>query len=338
MREYDKILQGLGIPYSALLSIIFGIMLLSFPVGAYVFFNSDIGRDITHEYPLSYVDFAFGPLFERLPFEANLGDGFVVIWSIFVMLFGIGIFGPRRNFIRTLAPTLSSGKDSSSNYMVSMLKWFSILVFASAIIDVAMGGLGFPIEPPDFGNDLVQFFTASLAPIVEEVAFRVILIGLPLYAMFYRKRSIRTFVSSLWHPFRNLDMPDSRRALLLITTIGILFGMSHVVFDESWSIGKFPQAMIGGMILGWVYYRHGLVAAIMLHWATNYFILSYVYLVAYLNDISVNTAYSHPMLGTLEIVFVVSGVISTAFLVINYIDSRHSCRLGSESDTSPSTD
>jgi len=55
VQKTNNILHGLGIPYSALISIIFVMMLLSFPIGAYVMFNSDVGKDITFEYPLGNV-------------------------------------------------------------------------------------------------------------------------------------------------------------------------------------------------------------------------------------------------------------------------------------------
>jgi len=35
-------MKSLGIPFSALVSVIFGLMILSFPLGAYVVFNSNI--------------------------------------------------------------------------------------------------------------------------------------------------------------------------------------------------------------------------------------------------------------------------------------------------------
>jgi len=318
LQETNRILQGLGIPHSALLSIIFGMMLLSFPIGAYVFFNSDIGRDITHEYPLGYADSAFAPLLETLPFEVGLGDGFIVIWSAFVILFAVGMLGPKQNFIRTLVPILSFGRDSSSNYLVSVLKWFGVLVFASAVIDLVQGGFGITMEPPDFGNDLTRFFAASLAPFVEEIGFRVILVGLPLYAMFYRRASLRGLISSLWHPFSNLDVTDSKRVLALVVGAGVLFGLAHVLLEDSWSGGKLTQAAVGGVIVGWVYYRHGLLAAIMLHWATNYFVFSYVYFVAFLNDVSASDAYSHSLLGVLELLFVASGAVSLAFLIASH--------------------
>ena len=46
MSTQKKILQLLGIPYGALISVIFGLMVFSFPIGAYLVFNSEIGGDI----------------------------------------------------------------------------------------------------------------------------------------------------------------------------------------------------------------------------------------------------------------------------------------------------
>ena len=50
MPSQNKILQGLAIPQAALISVIFCLMILSFPTGAYLVFNSEIGDDITYEY------------------------------------------------------------------------------------------------------------------------------------------------------------------------------------------------------------------------------------------------------------------------------------------------
>ena len=57
MSEPNKLLQGLGIPFAALISVIFGLMILSFPVGAYIIFNSTIENDINFDYPLNELDF-----------------------------------------------------------------------------------------------------------------------------------------------------------------------------------------------------------------------------------------------------------------------------------------
>lgn len=337
----NKVLQGLGIPYAALLSIIFGMMFLSFPVGAFVVFNSDIGGDITYEYPVEYVYVVFEGLLSYVPISVGVGDVFIVVWITFVILFGIGMLGQKDNFIKTLSPILGTGKDASSNYLVSMLKWFTILVFLSIVVDVVQNYLfGISITPPDFGNDLIQFFSASTAPILEELVFRVLLIGLPLYALFYHRLSVQELVKSLWHPHSYLDVSSQSRVFVLIALVGVLFGMTHVYVGESWSFGKLTQATLGGFILGWVYYRHGLLAAILLHWATNYFVLSYLYFLAFINGVSVEDELrSNSLLGTFELLFFVAGAVSLAFVAANYFAARSNAHqsVRYDNDTSDNT-
>ena len=78
MSTQNKILQGLAIPHTALISVIFCLMVISFPTGMYLVFNSGIGDDVTYEYPMDSLSiFLVGIGFEA-PMEFELGDGFVV--------------------------------------------------------------------------------------------------------------------------------------------------------------------------------------------------------------------------------------------------------------------
>ena len=109
---------------------------------------------------------------------------------------------------------------------------------------------------------------------------------------------------------------------MVIITVGILFGAAHIFSDESWSNGKLAQAVASGIIIGWVYYRYGLIPAILIHWATNYFVYSYGYIVSDINQISINDAFSHSLLTTIEIILIVTGIISVAILALNYVYSK----------------
>jgi hypothetical protein len=110
--------------------------------------------------------------------------------------------------------------------------------------------------------------------------------------------------------------------MALIIGVGIFFGIAHVISGEPWTSGKIIQASVGGIILGWVYFRYGLAAAIILHWATNYFIYSYIFLISEINGISVHNATSHSMIGTFEIILIISGIISSIMLLLNYKISK----------------
>tara|TARA_B110000014_G_C20087194_1_gene568777 strand:+ start:23 stop:1012 length:990 start_codon:yes stop_codon:yes gene_type:complete len=319
----ENILHGFGIPFSALTSIIFGMMIVSFPLGAYAIFNSNIGNDIDHSFPLEKFDIFIAGVNLQFPIEYEIGDVFVIFWSTFIILFVITFLGPKKNFIKTIGDILSNEKNTfTDNSMLNIIKWFSILVLISAMITIVQDFFGIITEPPNTENDLILFLQISLAPITEEIGFRLILIGIPLFLIYSHKSSIKFFFKSLWAPYSTLHIYDNKKSIAIIIVVGIFFGVAHVISGEPWSTGKIIQASVGGIIIGWVYFRYGLAAAIILHWATNYFIYSYLFLISEINGISVQNASSHSMIGTFEIILIISGIISLAILLLNYKNSQ----------------
>jgi membrane protease YdiL (CAAX protease family) len=198
-----------------------------------------------------------------------------------------------------------------------MIKWFSVLVLISGMINFVQEGVGITIEAPPVENELIRFYDVTVAPIVEEIGFRVLLIGLPLFVLYSHKTSFLHFFKSLWNPSDNLDVSNSRKALILIVVVALFFGIAHILSGESWSSGKFAQATASGIIIGWVYFRMGLVSAILIHWATNYFVFSYVYMITDFAEISVKQAFEHTLMMTLEILFIALGILSIAIMIFN---------------------
>ena len=323
MSAKNKILQGLAIPHTALISVIFCLMVVSFPTGMYLVFNSGIGDDITYEYPMDSLSIFLAGIGLEAPINFELGDGFVVIWCTFLIIFTIAIFGPKNNFVSVLQSMIAEGKYRiQDSYIVAAIKWFSILVIVSAGIMGVQELFGISVEQPEASNQLIQFFDISLAPIIEEIGFRVILIGIPLFALYSHRSSLKLLGKSLWWPWKNLRNVSTKKALTVIVIVGVLFGAAHIFSDESWSNGKLAQAIASGIIIGWVYYRYGLAPAILIHWATNYFVYSYGYIVADINQISINNAFSHSLLSTVEIILIVTGIISITILALNYVFSK----------------
>lgn len=311
----------------ALLSVIFGMMLLSFPFGLFVVFDTDIGDDVNFQYPLNSLDI-FQEILYLIPFDIEIGDVFIVLWSIYAILFTISMFGPDKGFLKTLSTSLNNGKlETKSNYMIAITKWFSILILISIIIDFIQQGFGIVTVPPPVDNDLTQFLYVSLSPIFEELAFRVILIGLPLFVFYSHKLSLKHFFKSLWNPNCNLHIYDFRKILFLIVLVGIFFGLAHIMTGEPWSEGKFAQATASGIILGWLYFRFGLIPAILVHWGTNYFVFSYANFVSQINEITIEAAFSHPLINTMEILFLISGIFSISVLLITYFNSKKEQKL-----------
>jgi len=319
----ENILRVLAIPYSALVSVIFGMMLLSFPIGPYVVFNSDVGKEINFEYPLDGLDVFLGGISFKMPLKFEIGEAFAILWCIYVILFSISIVGPNRNFMKVLTSLMAErAQNIKDNSFLNMVAWFSILVVFSVIIDSTQQIVGVKTEPPDFQNALIQFFEVTASPLKEELGFRVLLIGLPLFVMFSHKASLIHFFKSLWHPSKNLEITNYKKVITVVVIVGIFFGAAHIISGAPWSSGKFAQATVAGLIIGWVYVRYGLAPAILIHWATNYFISSYVFFMSDINQTSIINEFSNPFLNTLEVLLLVTGVLAMSMLILNYIKSK----------------
>ena len=202
MQNQNKIIQLLGIPFTALLSIIFGLLLISFPIGIYVVFESDIGDDINYDYPITHLDIFSQTDFYQSSIDVTLGDAFVILWMFYLIIFVIALLGPKQNFLKSISSLISMGKyDTKLNYMFAMTKWLSILILISAIINFIQESFGIVTTPPLGGNSLIQFFYVSLAPLLEEFVFRIILIGIPLF-VFVLWSSINTLFCKMFvEPF-----------------------------------------------------------------------------------------------------------------------------------------
>ena len=316
-----------GIPHLALLSIIFGMMLLSFPIGLFTVFNTDIGHDINFEYPLKDLDI-FKTIEYLIPDGTEIGDVFIILWSIYASLFAIAMFGPKSGFLKLLSLNLSYGKfETKSNYMITITKWFSIIIFLSIAIDYVQQGFGISTVPPPIDNELTQFLYVSLSPVIEEFGFRVLLIGIPLFVFYSHRISLSYFFKSIWNPSNYLHISDHKKSLFLIVFVGIFFGLAHIMTGEPWSEGKFVQASMSGIILGWLYVRFGLITAILVHWGTNYFIFSYANFISQINEIAIDVAFSHPLLNTMEILFFISGAFSILVVLLDYFISKKEQKL-----------
>jgi len=316
LQNSNKILQVLGIPFTALLSVIFGLLLASFPIGIFVVFESEIGGDINYEYPFTHLELFDGTEIYQAPIDVSIGDVFVILWTFYVVIFVIAMLGPKYGFLKSLLPIISFGKyDPRPNYLISVITWFSILILISVVINFVQEQFDIVTIPPPVDNDLIQFFYVSLAPLVEEFGFRLILIGIPLFLIYSHKSSVNYFIKCLWNP-GTLDIHDSKKAIYLIIFVGVVFGFAHIALGEPWSEGKFIQAAASGIILGWVYLRYGFVSSLLIHWATNYFIFSYALFISQLNYISIEDAFSHSLMSSLEILFLITGVLSISILFV----------------------
>ena len=317
MQNPNKILQLFGIPFTAILSIIFGLLVISFPIGIYIVFETDIGDDINYDYPITHLDIFRETSFYQSSFELSIGDVFVILWVFYLAIFVFSILGPKQNFLKSISSLISKGEyDVNQNYMFAITKWLSVLVLISALINFVQESFGIITVPPLGDNNLIQFFYVSLAPLLEEFVFRILLIGIPLFVLYSGRASFSYFLKCLWTP-SSLNILDSKKAFFVIAFVGIAFGFAHIAFGDSWTEGKFAQATAGGIILGYVYFRYGFVASLLIHWATNYFIFACAHFISQINYVSLETAFTNPFMFTLEFLFLSSGILAVIILILN---------------------
>ncbi len=298
-------------------------MIISFPVGAYVIFNSNIGKEINFQYPLDGLNIFLGGIGYKVPIHFEIGDGFIFIWCVYLVLFTISLTGPRLNLFKALSLLMTEGwHNIKNNALLGTITWFSILIVFSVIIDLIQNSFGINIEPPGSKNRLIQFFEVTTSPLSEEVGFRILLIGIPLFAMFSHKASLKHFFKSLWQPSKNLEITNYKKVIALILTVAIFFGAAHIISGTPWSAGKFAQATVAGIIIGWVYFRYGFAPAILIHWATNYFIFSYVFFISEITQSKITDEFSNPFSNTLEVLLLVTGGIAIVCIALNYIKSK----------------
>jgi hypothetical protein len=321
LEKIDKIIRILAIPYSGFLSVILGIMILSFPIGLYVMYNSDIGKDINYQYPIEGLDLFFGGIGYKVPISFEMGDVFIIVWTIFLILFSISYFGPEDSVLNTLSKLMSRGwKNLRGNALVNMITWFSILILFSVVIEMIQQSVGIKIEPPHTDNNLIRFFQLGTSPLTEEVGFRVFLIGIPLFLMYSHTPSWKVFFKSLWKPSTYLHIESYRKSMILIITIGLFFGVAHIISGTPWSPGKISQATVAGIIIGWVYVRYGFAPAVLIHWATNYFLFSFQFFISNLSQTSIES--SNPFSNTLEAIIISTGIISITIKILIYIETK----------------
>ncbi len=299
--------------YAALVGVLFGFMILAYPFGAYVVFNTELGSTITHEFPLEsfYVFFAGIPM--NIPANLQLGEIFIMLWCLYLLFFTMLMLGPKRNILQSLIGTINGEEESSKgNSLHMVIVWLAVLLVISKALEIIQQSFGVSTGSIEFPNPLIQFFNITAAPVREELGFRVILIGIPAYLIFATRRSVADFFKTLWYPskYTRFDQYSRRNVYALITISAILFGLAHLFYGGGWSYGKITQAMVGGWILGWLYYRYGLHAAILLHWSTNYFIFSYGYFGNTVWGFPWDDAANNPLLGSIDFLLTVTGIIA----------------------------
>jgi hypothetical protein len=283
-------------------------------IGIYVIFFTNIGKDITwHSDAL--LNFLLLDILGISKLKFNLGIVFILFWSIYVISYLICIFKPDfllKNFLykQLFSKRIKTFDLPSSNYLYITIQWFSLYFVLSIIIDQVQQTFGIHMGNPLMSNPLLSYFYLTAAPLNEEILFRVIFLGVPLSLILFKYKN--SFISTLIHPSKNISIQSNRDKYLLFLIIflnSVFFGLAHVIFGGNYEIGKITQASLGGLFLGWLYYRYGLAISIIFHWISNYVLFSYSLLGSIVFNIPFGEESTNYFLMMFYAAFIITGII-----------------------------
>ncbi len=169
-------------------------------------------------------------------------------------------------------------------------EWFFVYVLVLILVAVGLP----PTTPtePVAGNEWSLLYELTHASVYEEIAFRLMLIGVPMALGSLVLRAIEVNRSGgtwrgppspgrhLLGSFRYLLGGTLRRtstketfvaAWALLLTSSTFFGLAHA---PGWGWWKVLPSAIGGLAFGYLFLRHGITAAILGHFMQDYLLSS----------------------------------------------------------------
>ena len=163
-------------------------------------------------------------------------------------------------------------KFSTQDYMETTKKtplfWMGLLFGSAILLEVILNAIftifGLGIETPGGLVDLtleeaLMLFTQ--AAVWEELMFRVLMFGLPVMIVGYALKE-----KGSWRYLFG-GFGSSKLTVILLITSTFLFSIAHV---DSWGFMKIFTVAIGGFLLGYMYMRFGLYAAIVCHMLNDF--------------------------------------------------------------------
>ncbi|MCP8308547.1 MAG: CPBP family intramembrane metalloprotease [archaeon] len=303
--NYSKFSKIFALAYIVLVLLLIGLMVLSFPLGLYIVFNTDLGRN------------------------ANIivKELFIVLWFIYLFLFIKAIRGPLLPLNRVPRSSLNYGLKSIFNNTLSTLAvTFSALLLITALITILQESAGIGTGSLPEIDPILMFVSDSIAPIEEEIIFRVAIIGTVAILLLFIRRAHFNPLKVLWHPAKYISelgkKADVKVIYFFILISGALFGYAHIAFGAGWEIGKVTTSSLAGIILGLIYFFYGFPGAVLLHWSFNYFLDSLYYFEIAVRESSLSYF--------TDIVIIIVGLSSILFLLIYAIQKIKTHKLGGE--------
>jgi len=222
------------------------------------------------------------------------GTVFLFIWIVYFLCF-IAAWKWRESFHDVMRKSFSRPfRGLFGNFLFIMPLLSSMVLTAVFAIISSQEFVGVPTGQPSFPEGMpVQeiFLNVGYAPVVEELGFRIIPMG--LFTMFYvlsagknvAGRGLRLLVAALFYPegakriagLRNVCEYGIWRGInggewAMILGTSVFFAFAHILTGTGWEIGKITSVFVQGSFFGLTYLAYGFEAPILLHWFFNYYL------------------------------------------------------------------
>ncbi len=261
------------VAFAAILVFTLALIIFSFPVGLYTVFDTRLSTNYTAATQFTGIYVFLGPALVVAPIASNLGILFIALTAIYAGMFALAAT-QGRSLLSALKEAYNRGLAGFfSNNLWVVLIAIGFLDFTIVEFDNVESTAGIPVGGLS-GDAFQLFMSVVIAPLREEIGFRVLIIGLfalvACVGMPWRKA-----LKALWRPSVAYEGRTNTSATTFFIGVGLAlsslaFGVVHVTSNSGWEIGKLPEAAFAGVILGYVYIKYGIHVAVLVHWGDDY--------------------------------------------------------------------
>ena len=249
------------------------LVIASFPVGIYTIFFTTLSNQFNAASVIQGVYIFIGPVEAVLPLPGSMGGFFIGLSVVYAAMIALAA-RQGRGMLSAVKASFSEGVGALfSNTFFATLFSIGFLAFTILVIDSVETSGGIPIGSLS-GDAMQLFMSLTIAPLREELGFRMIMVGLPALALCLG-RSWTQALKSLWRPSAayegDVNATYSQAIIALAAAVSsISFGAVHVLSGAGWEIGKLPEAAFAGAVLCYVYIKYGFHVAVLTHWGIDY--------------------------------------------------------------------
>jgi hypothetical protein len=215
-----------------------------------------------------------------LPTSITLHQLTYIYVIIYIIFFSLSVTR-EKNIIEVIKE-----RDVMENDFLATFSYMSLTLIAILIIDLIQTSAGIETGQLNSPDDYTLFVTSAIAPFIEEIAFRLVILGLAsliIYLLIYGRRSSkRDILYAIWKPYKlykygRLPYIYIKILYLLVLVGGLYFGLTHFLSNSGWRIGKITTAGIAGIVLGYLYVKHGFHSSVIGHTFFNIYLFSLDY-------------------------------------------------------------